>query len=151
MREIGTLKIGSNIMNLHIKRPRITVNHRIGPREAISGSHICKIADKKTAYNEGCLYTQKANLNYKVLFYLATPIATFMAPWRAAAPRLRTNDCSGLLHHRQSLQKTKVTLRTIEIFFCFLGDKCSSLFHHQRRQGRYGRQQRGVLHATARQ
>jgi len=41
---------------------------------------------------------------------------------------------------------------TIETFFCcFLGDKCSSLFHHQRRQGRHGRQQRGVLHATARQ
>ncbi len=26
MREIGTPKIGSHIMNLHIKRPRITVN-----------------------------------------------------------------------------------------------------------------------------
>jgi len=26
MREIGTPKIGSNIMNLHIKRPRITIN-----------------------------------------------------------------------------------------------------------------------------
>ncbi len=57
MREIGARKIGSHITNLHIKRPRVTVNHRIGSRkEAISGSHICKIADKKTAYNEGCLY-----------------------------------------------------------------------------------------------
>jgi len=57
MLEIGTPKIGSNIMNLHIKRPRITVYRRIGSRkEAISGSHICKIEDKKTAYNEGCLY-----------------------------------------------------------------------------------------------
>ncbi len=26
MREIGTPKIGSHIMNLHIKRPRMTVN-----------------------------------------------------------------------------------------------------------------------------
>ena len=26
MREIGTPKIGSHIMNLHIKRPRITIN-----------------------------------------------------------------------------------------------------------------------------
>ncbi len=26
MREIGTLKIGSHIMNLHIKRPRLTLN-----------------------------------------------------------------------------------------------------------------------------
>jgi len=57
MREIGTPKIGSHITNSHIKRPRVTVNQRIGSRkEAISGSHIREIADKKTAYNEGCLY-----------------------------------------------------------------------------------------------
>jgi len=57
MREIGTPKIGSHISNSHIKRPRITVNQRIGSRkEAISASHIHEIADKKTAYNEGCLY-----------------------------------------------------------------------------------------------
>jgi len=57
MREIGTPKIGSDKTNLNIKRPRITVNQRIGSRkESISGSHIHKIADKKTAYNEGCLY-----------------------------------------------------------------------------------------------
>ncbi len=57
MQEIGTPKIGLHITNLHIKRPRITVNQRIGSRKnAISGLHICKIADKKTAYNEGCLY-----------------------------------------------------------------------------------------------
>jgi len=38
IREIGTPKMGSNIKNLHIKRPRITVNQRIGSRkEAISG------------------------------------------------------------------------------------------------------------------
>jgi len=48
MREIGTPKIGSNIMNSHLKRPRMTVNKRIGSRKkAISGSHICEIADKK--------------------------------------------------------------------------------------------------------
>jgi len=59
MREIGTPKIGSHIMNSHIKRPRMTVNKRIGSRKkAISGSHIRKIADKKTAYNEGRLYSQ---------------------------------------------------------------------------------------------
>jgi len=41
MREIGTQKIGSHIMNLHIKRPRITVNLRIGSRKmVISQSHI---------------------------------------------------------------------------------------------------------------
>jgi len=57
MREIGTPKIGSHIRNSHIKRPRMTVNYRIGSRKkAISGSHIREIADKKTAYNEGCLY-----------------------------------------------------------------------------------------------
>jgi len=57
MREIGTQKIDSHITNSHIKRPRVTVNQRIGStKEAISGSHIREIADKKTAYNEGCLY-----------------------------------------------------------------------------------------------
>jgi len=56
MREIGTQKIGSHIANSNIKRPRVTVNQKIGSRkEAISGSHISEIADKKTAYNEGCL------------------------------------------------------------------------------------------------
>jgi len=33
MREIGTPKIGSHITNLHIKRPRITINLRIGSRK----------------------------------------------------------------------------------------------------------------------
>jgi hypothetical protein len=33
MREIGTPKIGLHITNLHIKRPRITVNQRIGYRK----------------------------------------------------------------------------------------------------------------------
>jgi hypothetical protein len=57
MREIGTPKIGSHIMNLHIKRPRMTVNERLGSiKKAISGLHIREIADKKTAYNEGRLY-----------------------------------------------------------------------------------------------
>ncbi len=56
MREIGTPKIGSHIMNSHIKRPRITVNERIGSRKkVIFGSHIRQIADKKTAFNEGHL------------------------------------------------------------------------------------------------
>jgi len=60
MQEIGTPKIGSHITNSNIKSPRITVNQRIGYRkEAISGSHIREIADKKTAYNEVCLYFKK--------------------------------------------------------------------------------------------
>ncbi len=57
IREIGTQKVGSQIMNSHIKRPRITLNLRIGSRKtAISQSHVCKIADKKVTYNEGRLY-----------------------------------------------------------------------------------------------
>ncbi len=56
MQELGTPKIGSNIINLHIKRPRITINKRIGSRKkAIFQLHIREIADKKTAYNEGRL------------------------------------------------------------------------------------------------
>jgi len=39
MREIGTQKIGSHITNSHIKRPRVTVNHRIG-----SNMHITRAA-----------------------------------------------------------------------------------------------------------
>jgi len=54
MRVIGTPKIGSHITNYHIKSPKITVSQRKGSRkETISG---LKNADKKTAYNEGCLY-----------------------------------------------------------------------------------------------
>jgi len=54
---MGTPKIGLHIKNSNIKRTRITVNKRIGYRKkAISGSHIREMADKKTAYNEGCLY-----------------------------------------------------------------------------------------------
>jgi len=67
MREIGTPKIVSHITNLHIKRPRITVNQRIGSRkEAISGSHLHEIADKKTAYKEGCLYLYWRSLLYYI-------------------------------------------------------------------------------------
>jgi len=71
MREIGTPKIGSNIMNSHLKRPRMTVNKRIGSRKkAISGSHICEIADKKTAYNEGRLYFNEFNVIISQLLIL---------------------------------------------------------------------------------
>ncbi len=57
MREIGTPRIGSHVMNLHIKSPRITKKYRIGSRKmAIFQWHIREIADKKTAYNEGRLY-----------------------------------------------------------------------------------------------
>jgi hypothetical protein len=52
MRDIGTPKTGLHITNSYIKRPRITVNQRIGSRkEAISGSHV-----QETADNEGHLY-----------------------------------------------------------------------------------------------
>jgi len=68
MCEIGTQKIGSNIMNLHIKRPRITVNLRIrSSKMAISQSHLRKIADKKVAYNEGCLYIHTTHIFKKQL------------------------------------------------------------------------------------
>jgi len=73
IREIGTTKIGSHITNSHIKRPRTTVNQRIGSRkEAISGSHIRKIADKKTAYNEGCLYSSN-NQTYSFHLTVLSP------------------------------------------------------------------------------
>jgi len=56
MQEMGTPKIGSHIMKSIIKRPRITINYRIGSRKkAIFQSYICEIADKKIAYNEGHL------------------------------------------------------------------------------------------------
>ncbi len=43
-------------MKLHIKRPRMTANWKIGFRKkGSSQSKIPKIADKKTAYNEVCL------------------------------------------------------------------------------------------------
>jgi hypothetical protein len=68
MRELGTPKIGSHIMNSHIKRPRTTINWRIGSRKkAIFQLHIGKIADKKTAYNEGRLYS---NVVFSTLFSL---------------------------------------------------------------------------------
>jgi hypothetical protein len=71
MREIGTQKIGSHITNSHIKRPRVTVNQRIGSRkEAISGSNILEIADKKTAYNEGCLYLYRGCNPHSLKFHV---------------------------------------------------------------------------------
>jgi len=64
MREIGTQKIDSNIMNAPIKRPRITVIFRIGSRKmAISQSHIRKIADIKVSYNESRLYCKGGKKN----------------------------------------------------------------------------------------
>ncbi len=57
MQEKGTKKIGSHIMNLHIKRPWIPINQGIGSfKKANLQSHIREIADKKTAYNEVRLY-----------------------------------------------------------------------------------------------
>ncbi len=44
-------------MNLHIKRPRMTKNSRIGSiNKDHSHPHICEFADKKTAYSEVRLY-----------------------------------------------------------------------------------------------
>ena len=46
IRGIGTPKFGFHIRNLQIKRPRITINLRIGSRKMSSSqSHICKIVD----------------------------------------------------------------------------------------------------------
>jgi len=55
--EMWTPKIDSHLTNLHIKKPRTTVNYRIGSRKrAISQSHIPKVADKKIAFNKGRLH-----------------------------------------------------------------------------------------------
>ncbi len=44
-------------MKSNIKRPRMTANCRIGSRKKDNSQlQIQKIADKKTAYNEVCLY-----------------------------------------------------------------------------------------------
>ncbi len=72
IREIGTPKIGSHIMNSNIKRPRITVNLRIGSRKmAIFQLHIQKITDKKAAYNEGRLYRLLMNVNVQSLIFIS--------------------------------------------------------------------------------
>jgi len=48
LREIGTPKIGMHITNLHIKRPRITINFRVGSRKmAISQLHVSKMQIKR--------------------------------------------------------------------------------------------------------
>ena len=53
---LGTSKIWLHITNLQIRRPRMTkLVHRFH-KKAISQSHICKIAGKKTTYNECRLY-----------------------------------------------------------------------------------------------
>jgi len=47
-------KICSHIMNMHIKRLRMTVKKKIGTRKMTnSQSYLSKIADKKNAYDEG--------------------------------------------------------------------------------------------------
>ncbi len=51
MREIRTQKIGSHIMNSHVKRPRIATNYGIGSLKSFQ-SHIHEITNKKTSYNE---------------------------------------------------------------------------------------------------
>jgi len=56
MRETGTQKIGSHITNLHIKRPRVTVNQRIGSRkeaEFIIFEHVLRMW--KSVDEEVCL------------------------------------------------------------------------------------------------
>ncbi len=47
MREIGTLKIGLHIMNLHIKRPRITINKIGSTKKPIFQSHYTKSQIKR--------------------------------------------------------------------------------------------------------
>jgi hypothetical protein len=56
MQEIGTPQICSHIMNLYIKRQKVTVNWSIGSRKkAIFQSNILELADKKSACNDGRL------------------------------------------------------------------------------------------------
>jgi hypothetical protein len=55
MQEIGTLEIGWHTTNLHIKKAYYYELKDRFQKNAIFGSHILKIADKKTACNKGCL------------------------------------------------------------------------------------------------
>jgi hypothetical protein len=49
MPEIGTKKIGSHILNLHIKRPNLAINKGIGSlKKGNFKSHVRKIADNRT-------------------------------------------------------------------------------------------------------
>ncbi len=72
MREIiGALKIGSHIMNLHIKRPRITINQRIGsrkrpffnriyPKLQIKRPHITRAACTRAGLGNFCSFASRA-------------------------------------------------------------------------------------------
>ncbi len=58
-------KIRLEYDNFFTKRPKLTSNWRIS--SSSSQSQICKIADKKTAYNEAWLYSDKLNF-YEVSY-----------------------------------------------------------------------------------
>ena len=82
MREIGTAKRCSHIMNSHIRRPTITVNKRIGSRKKdIFESHIREFADKKTAYNEGCLYSNSPPFVPSLFVSILTSLSVSLSKW----------------------------------------------------------------------
>jgi hypothetical protein len=59
MQWIGTEKFGSHITNLHIKRPRMTVNWGMLSRKMPNLQlQTREFANKKTDYNEVCLFVQ---------------------------------------------------------------------------------------------
>jgi len=81
MRKIGSPKIGSHIMNSHVKIPKITTNHWISSREKdISKSHICEISDRKTTFNEGRLFFLKFQHSFScvLLFILSHTSSYFL-------------------------------------------------------------------------
>jgi hypothetical protein len=60
MLQIGTLKLGSHSMNT--KRPRMTVNSRIGSiKRIIDNRRYAKSQMKKTAYYDVCLCLKYCN------------------------------------------------------------------------------------------
>jgi len=61
-------------MNSRIKRPKITINLRIGSRKkTIFHTHISEMEDKKTAYNEGRVYSFFQYVT-KIGYYLVSTI-----------------------------------------------------------------------------
>ncbi len=88
MREIGTKKLGSHIMNFNVIRPSIPINQGIGSSKIDNFQwHIRELADKKTAYRKVCLYancvfeqTQKYTIafgNSRLIASLSSPLSSF--------------------------------------------------------------------------
>ncbi len=59
-------------MNSHIKRPRMTVNWEIWSRNMANlQSQIREFADKKTAFNEVCLYRARRLIGTRIIITVA--------------------------------------------------------------------------------